>query len=119
MLKTYKGKKAPAGYHFMPNGKLMKDSAHKKSGGSVKRNYKSEYANYQSTTEQKKRRASRNTARNRMIAAGKAKKGDGKDVAHKNGNPKDNRASNLKVVPASKNRSYKRTKTARKVNKRA
>jgi len=54
-----------------------------------------------------------------MIAAGKAKKGDGKDVAHKNGNPKDNRASNLKVVPASKNRSYKRTKTARKVNKRA
>lgn len=85
----------------------------------AKRNYKGEYKNYQSTTEQKKRRASRNTARNRMIAAGKAKKGDGKDVAHKNGNPKDNRASNLKVVPASKNRSYKRTKTARKVNKRA
>lgn len=22
-------KKAPAGYHYMPNGKLMKDSAHK------------------------------------------------------------------------------------------
>lgn len=85
----------------------------------AKRNYKGEYKNYQSTTEQKKRRASRNTARNRMIAAGKAKKGDGKDVAHKNGNPRDNRASNLKVIPASKNRSYKRTKTARKVNKRA
>lgn len=28
--KTHKGKRAPAGYHFMPNGKLMKDSAHKK-----------------------------------------------------------------------------------------
>jgi hypothetical protein len=24
-----KKKKAPAGYHYMPNGKLMKDSAHK------------------------------------------------------------------------------------------
>tara|TARA_Y100000114_G_C11708526_1_gene302207 strand:- start:717 stop:941 length:225 start_codon:yes stop_codon:yes gene_type:complete len=28
--KTHKGKKAPPGMHFMPNGKLMKDSAHKK-----------------------------------------------------------------------------------------
>lgn len=83
------------------------------------RNYGSEYKKYQSSSKQKKRRASRNTARNRMIAAGKAKRGDGKDVAHKNGNPMDNRRSNLKVVPASKNRSFKRTKTARKVNKRA
>ena len=71
--KTYKGKKAPAGYHFMPNGKLMKDTAHKKSGGSV-RNYKGEYSNYHSSTEQKKRRASRNTARRRLTAAGKVKK---------------------------------------------
>ena len=85
----------------------------------AKRNYKGEYKNYQSTTEQKKRRASRNTARNRMLAAGKVKKGDGKDVAHKNGNPRDNRASNLKVVLAAKNRSYRRTSTAKKVNKRA
>ena len=83
------------------------------------RNYGSEYKKYQSSSKQKKRRASRNTARNRMIAAGKAKRGDGKDVAHKNGNPMDNRRSNLKMVPASKNRSFKRTKTARKVNKRA
>jgi hypothetical protein len=118
MRKTYKGKKAPAGYHFMPGGKLMKDSAHKRSGGSV-RNYKGEYANYQSSEEQKKKRASRNAARRKMAAVGKVKKGDGKDVAHKNGNPKDNRRSNLKVVTSSKNRSYKRTKTARKVNKRA
>ena len=28
--KTYRGKKAPKGYHFMPGGKLMKDSAHKR-----------------------------------------------------------------------------------------
>ena len=83
------------------------------------RNYGSEYKKYQSSSKQKKRRASRNTARNRMIAAGEAKRGDGKDVAHKNGNPMDNRRSNLKVVPASKNRSFRRTKTARKVSKRA
>lgn len=31
-VKSYgmsKKKKAPKGYHYMPNGKLMKDSAHK------------------------------------------------------------------------------------------
>ena len=85
----------------------------------AKRNYSGEYKNYQSSEDQKKRRASRNAARRKMMSAGKVKKGDGKDVAHRNGNPKDNRRSNLKAVPASKNRSYKRTKTARKVNKRA
>ena len=26
------GKKAPKGYHFMPDGRLMKDSAHKGKG---------------------------------------------------------------------------------------
>ena len=30
MRKTYRGKKAPKGYHFMPGGKLMRDSAHKR-----------------------------------------------------------------------------------------
>ena len=84
-----------------------------------KRNYRSEYKNYQSKTTQKKSRAGRNTARRKMSAAGKVRKGDGKDVAHRNGNPRDNRRSNLKVVPASKNRSFKRTSTARKLNRRA
>ena len=28
--KTYRGKRAPKGYHFMPGGKLMKDSDHRK-----------------------------------------------------------------------------------------
>ena len=38
MRKTYRGKKAPKGYHFMPGGRLMKDSAHKrkKRGGKKK-----------------------------------------------------------------------------------
>jgi hypothetical protein len=32
-----KRKKAPKGYHYMPNGKLMKDSAHGKKKKSRKR----------------------------------------------------------------------------------
>ena len=28
--KTYRGKRAPNGYHYMPGGKLMKASAHKR-----------------------------------------------------------------------------------------
>ena len=86
---------------------------------SGKRNYRSEYKNYQSATSQKKARAGRNTARRKMTAAGKVRKGDGKDVAHRNGNPRDNRRSNLKVVSSSKNRSFKRTRTAGKANRRA
>ena len=38
MRKTYRGKKAPKGFHFMPGGKLMRASAHKrkKRGGKKK-----------------------------------------------------------------------------------
>lgn len=39
-----------------------------------------------------------------MEKAGKVHKGDGKDVDHKNFNPKDNSKSNLRVMSASKNR---------------
>jgi hypothetical protein len=37
--KKKKRKKAPKGYHYMPNGKLMKNSAHKrmKRGGKKKK----------------------------------------------------------------------------------
>ena len=69
------------------------------------RNYRGEYDNYHKKPVQKKRRASRNTARSTMKTAGKVKKGDGKDVAHKNGNPKDNKRKNLTVKPKSVNRS--------------
>lgn len=71
-------------------------------------------AKYNSKPAQKKRRAARNTARRRMIAAGKAKKGDGKDVHHKDGNPRNNKKKNLKVTSKSKNRSVRRTKTGKK-----
>ena len=75
------------------------------------RNYRSEYDNYQSRPEQKKNRASRNAARAAMVKAGKAKKADGKDVAHRNGDPRDNRSSNLVAQPKSKNRSFPRKRT--------
>ena len=44
---------------------------------------------YQETSEQKKKRAARNAARNKMIKAGKARKGYGKDVDLKDGNRKN------------------------------
>lgn len=75
-------------------------------------------AKYNAKPEQKKRRAARNAARRKMIAAGKARKGDGKDVAHRNGNPRDNRASNLTVQSKKQNRSYPRTRSAGKKNPR-
>lgn len=68
------------------------------------RDYKKEYAKYHGTDEYKKDRASRNHVRRLMIREGKAKKHDGKDVDHKNGNPRDNRRSNLRIVPKSVNR---------------
>lgn len=47
---------------------------------------------------------------------GLVKKGDGKDVNHRDGNPNHNSGSNLQVESAHANRSYPRTKTARKRN---
>ena len=76
------------------------------------RDYKSEYKNYHSKPEQKKKRASRNSARAAMKTGGVAVAG--KDVHHKDGNPLNNKRSNLAATSKSKNRSFKRTKTARK-----
>ena len=68
------------------------------------RSIKLEYQRYGSKPEQKKNRAARNTARRRLIKAGVKKKGDGKDVHHKDGNPRNNSRSNLTVVSRSSNR---------------
>jgi hypothetical protein len=72
------------------------------------RDYKREYKKYHSKPVQKKRRAQRNTARSKMAKAGRVRKGDGKDVDHKNRNTADNRKKNLRVVSKSKNRSFPR-----------
>ena len=78
------------------------------------RNYKKEYSNYQGTAAQKKNRASRNAARRTLAKTGAVKKGDGKDVNHRNGNPMDNRAKNLQVTTKSTNRSFPRNSRAGK-----
>ena len=83
------------------------------------RNYRKEYDNYHASPAQRKRRSKRTLARRKLIKSGKAAKGDGKDVMHKNGNPMDNRSSNLKNGSRSKNRSFARTKKARKKNPRS
>ena len=69
-------------------------------------------AKYNQKPEQKKRRAQRNAARRKMIKAGKARKGDGKDVAHLDNNPHNNSSSNLRMQSKAKNRSFARNKNA-------
>lgn len=59
---------------------------------------------FNSSDEQKKRRAERNSSRAKMVQAGKARKGDGKDVDHVSHNTADKSAKNLKVISRSKNR---------------
>ncbi len=75
------------------------------------RDYKGE-RQYDGRPDVKEKRALRNQARYLMIKAGKAKKGDGKDIDHRvelsQGGA--NKLSNLKAVPASSNRSFKRNK---------
>ena len=59
---------------------------------------------YNSKPSSKKDRASRNAARATMEKAGKVSKGDGKDVDHKNMNPRKNTKGNLRVQSKSTNR---------------
>ena len=74
---------------------------------STGRDYKSDYAKFQGTEKAKKDRASRNKARREAEKDGRVSKGDGKDVHHKNGDPRNGSKSNLAVEPKSKNRGRK------------
>ena len=71
------------------------------------RDYKREYEKYHSKPEQKKRRAGRNRARRIMTMLKRVRKGDSKDVHHKDGNPENNKRKNLKVESKKQNRSRK------------
>jgi len=77
------------------------------------RDYAKEYAAYDGTPAVKKKRAQRNKARRIMEREGAVHKGDGKDVDHKTPLSKGGSTgrSNLRVKPASRNRSFKRTTT--------
>ena len=72
------------------------------------RNYKKEYAEYHGTAKQKRRRAGRNKARRKMEKEGLVRKGDGKDVHHKDRNPHNSSTSNLQVTSPKKNRGWRR-----------
>lgn len=69
-----------------------------------KRDYKKEYRNYHGKPSQIKRRAARNTARRKLAKEGRVRKGDGRDVHHRDGNPLNGRPSNLRVLKKGSNR---------------
>lgn len=68
------------------------------------RDYAKEYREHGGTPEQKKRRAARNKARRYMEKNGRVRKGDGKEVDHKDYNPENNSPGNLRVVDKTTNR---------------
>jgi hypothetical protein len=75
-----------------------------------KRNYREEYREYHSKPEQIANRSKRNQARREAEKQGLVRKGDGKDVDHKKPLDKGgtNDKSNLRVVPASENRGWRK-----------
>ena len=79
----------------------------------AERNYKLEYANYQGKPEQVARRSSRNKARRKLESQGRVRRGDGKDVDHKNRNPLNNGDGNLRVRKKEHNRSFSRKNEGR------
>tara|TARA_R110000744_G_scaffold94035_1_gene181523 strand:+ start:136 stop:438 length:303 start_codon:yes stop_codon:yes gene_type:complete len=65
---------------------------------------------YNSSPEQKKNRASRNAARAKAAKVGRVHKGDGKDVDHKDSNPRNNSSGNTRVQTKKTNRSLRGSK---------
>jgi 5-methylcytosine-specific restriction endonuclease McrA len=74
----------------------------------------SQQREYNATPEATSKRVANNSARAGAIKAGKASRGDGKDVDHKVPLSKggSNAPSNLRVVSASSNRSFSRTSSS-------
>lgn len=68
------------------------------------RDYKHEYLAFHSSEKAKLDRAARNRVRRKMEKQGRVRKGDGKDIDHEDGNPRNDSPDNLRVVPKSKNR---------------
>ena len=85
------------------------------SGKNYVRDYsKNGEGKYDKSPKRMKDNRARKKARYTMEALGKARRGDGKDVDHKNGNPRDNSKNNLRILGRAKNRSIKRNRNAGK-----
>lgn len=69
------------------------------------RDYKREYENYHKKPEQRRRNDARKKARRLMIKKYGKKALKGKDIDHKDRNPKNNSMSNLRIQSKKKNRS--------------
>lgn len=72
-----------------------------------KRDYRREYDKYHSRPEKRKQRSQNNKANRKMGTYGN---GDGKDVAHRDNNTKNNARPNLRLQSPSKNRAVPRTR---------
>ena len=79
------------------------------------RDYRTEYNKYAGKPDAKKKRALRNKARAMMVKAGKASKGDGKDVGHLKALGKGGLSVvyNLQMQSKEANRSFAKTKTSK------
>ena len=67
-------------------------------------NYKQEYENYHKRPEQRRSNDSRKAARRLMVKKHGASKLAGKDIDHKDRNPKNNSTSNLRIQSKKTNR---------------
>ena len=65
---------------------------------------KGDYAKYHKSKRKKVERAARNKNIKKAERKGKVRKGDGRHIDHKDGNPKNNSRKNLRVVSARRNR---------------
>jgi hypothetical protein len=86
-----------------PSGKGTKKVLPKKKLIKKPRNYKKEQK-YESTPEQKARRAARGRARYKLAKLKLVRKGDKRDVDHRNKNTEDDTVGNLQIMSASANR---------------
>ena len=77
-----------------------------------KRDYRKEYDDYHGTPKQRKNRSSRVLARRKMIKKVGMGAVNGKDVDHKDGNPRNNSDQNLRILAIKKNRASKKKKRA-------
>lgn len=82
----------------------------------AKESHRRAQAKFQKKPEEVAKRVARNKARREMIKAGRAEKGDGKDVNHKDGNALNNNPKNWMVESRKGNRSFPRNKDGSKKN---